>query len=142
MDFDPNDLDWGLLLAFNASGVLYGGLHLLAWNAEFSTDIQKGLWRLASLLIMIIMPASTIILLTENLMFMVIDAKKVGYRIMEALYEGLHRRGVMQVSFLLGLLAYLCARVYLVVECFISLLHSPVEVYNLPVWSAYVLHIT
>lgn len=65
-----------------------------------------------------------------------------GHRFTEGLYEALHRRGVMQIFFCLGLLVYLFSRVYLVLECFISLLHSPVEVYDLPAWSAYVPHIT
>ena len=142
IDFDPKNIDWRLLLAFNTSGVLYGGLHLLAWNAQFGTDLQRGLWRMASLFIITLVPASTMVLLTENLMFIAIDAKTVGHKILKGFYRGLYRFKVMQICFLLGLLAYTWARVYLVVECFISLFHSPVEVYNLPGWSAYVPHIT
>lgn len=48
IDVDPKTIDWSLLLAFNISGILYGGLHMLAWNAKFATDLQGGLWRLAS----------------------------------------------------------------------------------------------
>ncbi|CAF9940424.1 hypothetical protein IMSHALPRED_002019 [Imshaugia aleurites] len=41
MDIDPKNLDWSLLLAFDASGALYGGRHVLAWNAEFGTWAQR-----------------------------------------------------------------------------------------------------
>ena len=141
IDLDPKNIDWRLLLALNASGILYGGLHLLAWNAQFSTDGQKGYWRLASLLIMTFVPASNVVLLIENLMFLGIDAKIVGYRMLVGFHKGFYRLKIAQICFLLGLLVYFCARLYLVVECFISLSHSPDEVYDLPKWSAYVPHI-
>lgn len=141
IDLDPKNIDWRLLLALNTSGILYGGLHLLAWNAQFSTDRQKGLWRVASFLIMTFVPASNVILLIENLMFLGINAKIVGHRMMVGLHKSFYRLKIAQICFLLGLFTYLCARIYLVVECFISLSHSPDEVYNLPKWSAYVPHI-
>ena len=141
IDLDPKNIDWRLLLALNTSGILYGGLHLLAWNAQFRTDRQKSLWRLASFLIMTFVPASNIILLTENLIFLGINAKIVGHRMMVRFHRSFYRFKIAQICFLAGLLTYLCARIYLVVECFISLSHSPDEVYDLPRWSAYVPHI-
>ena len=77
-------------------------------------------------------------------MFIVIDAKTVGFRIMEGFYKSFNRPGgleFMQIFFLLGLLAYLCARMHLVVERFNALFHSPVEIY-LPKWSAFVPHVS
>lgn len=142
VDLDPKKIDWSLLLAFNASGILYGGLHVLAWNATFATDLQKGLWRLASLFVITFMPASTVVVLAEKLMFTMISARIVGHTPTEGFYKLLYRFKVFIIFFLLSLLAYLWARVYLVVECFISLFHSPIEVYDLPQWSAYVPHIT
>ena len=43
IDVDPKIIiDWSLLLAFNISGILYGGLHMLAWSAKFPTELQGG----------------------------------------------------------------------------------------------------
>ncbi|KAG7006666.1 hypothetical protein G7Y79_00013g034380 [Physcia stellaris] len=41
VDIDPKRLDKSLFIAFNVSGILYGGLHLLAWNAEFRTITEE-----------------------------------------------------------------------------------------------------
>ena len=146
IDVDPKIIDWSLLLAFNISGILYGGLHMLAWNAKFATDLQGGLWRLASCFIVGFVPASTLVLLTEKLFFAVVNARSVGHKptrkFWESFFNLMYRYKVWLVFFLLGLLAYLWARVYLVVECFISLFHSPDGVYNLPMWSVYMPHIT
>ena len=146
IDVDPKIIDWSLLLAFNISGILYGGLHVLAWNTKFATDLQGGLWRLASCFIIGFAPASTLVLLTEKLFFAVVNARTVGHkstkRFSESFFNLMYRYKIWLVLFFLGLLAYLWARVYLVVECFISLFHSPDGVYNLPPWSAYVPHIT
>ena len=51
IDLDAKNIDWRLLLAFNASGVLYGGLHVLAWGAKFATWQQEALWRIASVFV-------------------------------------------------------------------------------------------
>lgn len=146
IDVDPKTIDWSLLLAFNISGILYGGLHMLAWNAKFATDLQGGLWRLASCFIIGFVPASTLVLLTEKLFFAVVSAKSVGHKptkkFSESFFNLMYRYKIWLALFFLGLLAYLWARVYLVVECFISLFHSPDGVYNLPPWSVYMPHIT
>ncbi len=142
IDLYPRNLDRRLLLAFNASGVLYGGLHMLAWHAKFPTWSQQWLWRFALLFIVSFVPASTMVLLTENLFFMVVNARTVGHRATEGFFNLLYRFKVWHILFASGLLGYLWARVYLVVECFISLFHSPIEAYTLPAWSAYVPHIT
>lgn len=39
-------------------------------------------------------------------------------------------------------LFYCIARVFLVVECFITLEHLPASVYNVPLWSNYLPHIS
>ena len=142
IDLDPRKLDQRLLLAFNASGVLYGGLHALAWHAKFPTWSQQWLWRFASLFIVSFVPASTMVLLTEILFFTVVNATKERHPATEGFFNLLYRFKIWHILFVSGLLVYLWARVYLVVECFISLFHSPVEVYTLPEWSAYVPHIT
>ncbi|RTE70303.1 hypothetical protein BHE90_015302 [Fusarium euwallaceae] len=39
---------WPLYLVLSIIGSIYGGLHCLAWNAPFATDLERLLWRLSS----------------------------------------------------------------------------------------------
>ncbi|KAK3388063.1 hypothetical protein B0T20DRAFT_457529 [Sordaria brevicollis] len=42
---------FGFCLGFSIFGFIYGGLHCVAWNAPFFTEIEKTLWRVSSLTI-------------------------------------------------------------------------------------------
>ncbi|EGZ76880.1 hypothetical protein NEUTE2DRAFT_123500 [Neurospora tetrasperma FGSC 2509] len=42
---------FGFCLGFSIFGFIYGGLHYVAWNAPFLTEIEKTLWRVSSLAI-------------------------------------------------------------------------------------------
>ncbi|KAK3955675.1 hypothetical protein QBC32DRAFT_367538 [Pseudoneurospora amorphoporcata] len=42
---------FGFCLGFSIFGLIYGGLHCVAWNAPFFTEIEKTLWRISSLTI-------------------------------------------------------------------------------------------
>ncbi|SPO01171.1 uncharacterized protein DNG_03918 [Cephalotrichum gorgonifer] len=45
---DELDGQWPLYLAFGIIGLVYGGLHCLAWNAPFATDLERLFWRASS----------------------------------------------------------------------------------------------
>ena len=47
-----------------------------------------------------------------------------------------------EVIFMLMLVAYVLARAYLVVECFINVFHLPAGAFATPEWSAYFPHIS
>ncbi|THY75313.1 hypothetical protein D6C86_03695 [Aureobasidium pullulans] len=142
MDLDPKALDWILLASFNALSILYGGLHALAWNAEFVTPKRQNTWRLASLFVITFVPALTLVLLIENLVTFGIESNFVGRGVMLKINRFMYDWQIWQVLLVLGSLMYLWARAFLVVESFLSLAHSPAGVYDLPRWSAYVPHIT
>ncbi|KAK3497360.1 uncharacterized protein B0T23DRAFT_426481 [Neurospora hispaniola] len=42
---------FGFCLGFSIFGFIYGGLHCVAWNAPFFTELEKILWRVSSLTI-------------------------------------------------------------------------------------------
>ncbi|KAK4108127.1 hypothetical protein N656DRAFT_784667 [Canariomyces notabilis] len=48
---------------------------------------------------------------------------------------------IYSIGCYLAIVLYVLARVYLVVECFINLVHLPESAYKLPEWSQYVPHI-
>jgi hypothetical protein len=47
--------DWTVLIlqwsSFTVFSFMYGGLHLLAWNAAFPTKVQRDLWRISAITI-------------------------------------------------------------------------------------------
>lgn len=128
MDFGWNEerRSKQLDLCLYASGILYGGLHALAWSATFRTPIERLIWRISSITVIASMP--------------VVDCSTI-------LVSRAEDRAIELVAFLLYLMRFLCvvfyffARAYLVVECFIALAHSPIGVYEVPQWSNYVPHI-
>ena len=137
----------GVSYQHSTSRESYMGACICLPGAPNSPQSCRGvLWRLASCFIIGFVPASTLVLLMEKLFFAVINARSVGHKptkkFLESFFGLMYRYKVWLVLFGLGLLADLWARVYLVVECFIGLFHSPDGVYNLPPWSAYVPHIT
>lgn len=139
IDLRPGDFDWKLLVALNASSILYGGLHALAWNADFINRAQQHMWRLASSFVICFVPLSTCVLLVEDLLTVGGEYK---FKVMTRVNKFMYRYQLWQIFLASGLGAYMWARVYLVVESFISLGHSPAGVYDLPTWSSYVPHIT
>jgi len=54
---------WSLYLGFSITGLIYGGLHCLAWNAPLTSQTERALWRLASTMkastgILVLLPLS------------------------------------------------------------------------------------
>jgi hypothetical protein len=139
IDLRPGDLDWKLSLALNASSVLYGGLHALAWNADFINRAQQHMWRLASSFVICFVFLCTLVMIVEDLLT---AGGEYKFKAMTKVNKFMYRFQIWQIFLAMGLGAYMWARVYLVVESFISLGHSPAGVYDLPSWSSYVPHIT
>lgn len=110
-------------LGVSVAGVIYGGLHTLAWSATFDSDYQRLLWRISSCVVMGEYPALIVI----NLL------RKTCGNFSEIL-----------ANLMVGVIGtfYVLARGYLVVECFINLFNLPIGVYKVPRWTAYVPHIS
>lgn len=149
-------------LGFAVAGVLYGGLHMLAWDAPFSSRLEQILWRVA---------ASSVTvgpLLLAPVAF-VFEQKFLGHGAAELVrtLRGLELTGIRGTggrkasgvalwvtSAVAVLLIPLCAlapllwfsyalgRVYLVVECFKNVAHLPEGVFEDVNWSPYLPHIT
>lgn len=147
-----------LWLGLAVAGFLYGGLHLVAWNAAFSSRLEEILWRIAASSV-----ASTGILVGPLIIwsqFAIADRGLTG--LLKRNWEGDELRqnkehpvknwGEIILAGLAFILlctvvpllwfTYLFSRVYLVVECFKNLAHLPASAYQVPQWSTYVPHIT
>jgi hypothetical protein len=102
---------------------IYGAVHLLAWQYHFPTSVERDAWRCAS-----IATASSglIVLLT----------------VVRALIENEDVHGTSFFHSVLRLfgLVVITARSFLVIESFRALPNSPASIYEVPRWTAYVLH--
>lgn len=132
----------GLRFCWYTSGIIYGGLHTLAWNASFHSFIEKVIWRLSSL---IIVTSALVIDVSLRLISHIISRRDgepdehrrscTGIWLSIALFS-------LKAIVYTDLAVYFLARLYLIVDCFISLTHSPIGVYDVPFWSNYLPHIS
>ena len=122
------------VVAFTLLSTAYGGLHLLAWNFNFPTSTERLLWIGAAISIMV---GGLIYLFRCSLwtLSLLISRSKSEGRLAKfwkVLFSQLD--SFLSVLFA-GLLAYyMAARIYLVVEAFVSIRKVPVGVYYVPSW--------
>ena len=139
---------------FAVAGLLYGGLHLLAWNAPFSSRLEQILWRVAASSV----SATPLVLVPLALVFgngglrqgsedltSMIRHRKV--ELTERWVKYWARVAAIILFFPFFCIspflwfAYVLGRVYLVVECFKNITHLPEEAFQDASWSAYFPHI-
>ena len=128
-------------LGFSAAAMIYGGLHILAWHAHFNSAVEQLLWRISAALVMGGLPVGFV------LFFSVGWWNDVGDGLISGIPFPLNiiLRELSSVTYCLffgSVQAYILARAYLVVECFINLSHLPAGAYDVPQWSAYFPHIS
>ncbi|KAK3619489.1 hypothetical protein LTR56_023990 [Elasticomyces elasticus] len=119
-----------ILAGFTLAGVVYGMIHLSAWNAPFPSVSQMWLWR-ASAITLISSPVFLIIGLMGDY-----DANESDGNVCS-----LFCAPFSFAFMVIGVLCYITARAYLVVECFIGLSHLPPDAFLVPHWSRYFPHI-
>ena len=94
--------------------MVYGGLHALAWFAHFHSPTEQLLWRISSVVAMGGIP--TLAVSSYLALSFLDDHFVVAFTL-------------LVLDFLIAI-AYVLARFYLVVECFIQLSHLPAGVYE------------
>jgi len=117
-----------LVVGFTVAGLAYGGVHLIAWAAPFSSASEQILWRCSAAVLMasgFIFPATLVF--SEDV------STHRGC-------TGLVRDFVFALLILLSGF-YVLARLYLVIECFLELSKLPTDVYKMPNWTNYWPHI-
>ena len=118
---------------FTTAGVIYGGLHALAWFAHFESSTQQLLWRISACVVMGGFPVCWGIYESADF----IDDHWSNRRPSDDFF-----RWFFLTALALVMLAYILARAYLVVECFINLSHLPAGAYDVPKWASYFPHIS
>jgi hypothetical protein len=142
------------VLGFAVARAIYGGLHMFGWNAPFTSRPQLLLWPISSIAI----TASGLFIPLMGLTYwtiwilgqkggveLIFDEGETSWLRILRSYCGLLLRiaaaALLFVILMAGVLFYLFARAYLVVECFISLAYLPDSAFKQPAWIASILHI-
>lgn len=137
---------------------LYGGLHAAAWNSHFPTQFEQLAWKVSAVTIAASGTLATIYLAIDGI------PTKDGGSFIKNFYKvnfGNQAEptffgdvfltlvlaipfvvGIALIPFLyLGFLLYIPARIFLVVEAFISLRSMPLDVYQTPEWTQWIPHL-
>ncbi|QDS72988.1 hypothetical protein FKW77_008877 [Venturia effusa] len=137
---------WTALMAC-VTCVAYGGIHAAGWNSVFATQAEQLLWRISCPLLVILgVPMYSFISALEE---------KTGVNFLGKLFwTWIRMRWGLRFDFdwpfgpallhlvsFLGFIPYCAARVFLVVEAFISLRHVPEGVYQGVEWTNYIPHL-
>ncbi|KAL9131223.1 MAG: hypothetical protein Q9175_006823 [Cornicularia normoerica] len=120
-----------------SASMAYGGLHATAWNGHFPSRIEMWLWR-----------ASSICVAGSGLTWILINMLARTFKGFKAYWERVESLrahwtslvGLGSLATLFGL-AYLLARIYLVVEAFISLRRLPAAAFETAEWTQLVPHL-
>ena len=134
-----------MLLGLILSGLLYGGLHLLAWKMPFASRAECILWRFSGIFII-----STGLGFTGLKGFFKAYNAYIVYRSARIHFDLTDNLSLTKLLFKIFAnffiitlcLGYLLARTFLVVECFLQLSRLPPSAYETPEWSVYFPHIT
>ncbi|KAK4242149.1 hypothetical protein C8A03DRAFT_29734 [Achaetomium macrosporum] len=120
---------------------VYGGVHLSAWNFEFPTPVEHLLWKTTCFIIIGAVPAMldtlAILLFIGRWFSILVPSSAVGKSRIGLIEMG---GRYYQAVGIIVLVAYGCARVYIVVESFLSLRRVPIGVYYTPSWLQMVPH--
>lgn len=102
--------------------LVYGGVHLSAWNWTFPTHVESSLWKFSCLYIMLAVPVIYVL----HKIFMVFARK--GDKISPG------GMGVFSLANAVLTYCFLLARIFIIVEVFLSLRQVSVGVYLSPSW--------
>ncbi|KAL9633247.1 MAG: hypothetical protein Q9204_003475 [Flavoplaca sp. TL-2023a] len=144
-----------LATSVSISGLLYGGLHLVAWNADFASHAELLLWRISAVFVAcngILMGIVGLLLSSEKArrvsqetsLGMPNPSARPRKRKSRVVYNKLLTAALFLSTLFLPLLwfSYVLARVYLVVEAFRNLAYLPAGAFETPEWPNYFPHIT
>lgn len=139
------------LLTFSVAAGLYGGLHLLAWEAPFRSEPERFCWRASGSLL--VMSGFVVILgipfgLACRLIDFLGDKSDEASTLSAAGLDLLGLVSTMTLAFppcmIMGvfLMAYIPARIFLILDSCLQLARLPQGAYTTPDWSKYYPHIS
>jgi hypothetical protein len=130
---------FALVMGLCFAGLAYGGLHLVAWNAPFPSQREQLLWRISAAYLVATGPFVIVAFASVGITNRVNSRDSSAHFVIAIL--GFPILVAIVAAFVVCCLAYPVARIYLIVECFISMGRLPDSVYRVQSWSQYVPHI-
>ncbi|KAI9885755.1 MAG: hypothetical protein M1823_002433 [Watsoniomyces obsoletus] len=135
-------LSWasGGLAAALSLCVVYGGVHLLAWNFDFPTAIERLLWRVACLdtvsgvCSLLTLFHATVYIHEHGFQSLLRAARSWEPGVLPCLFRIILAIGFLNIPF------FMASRAFVVVETFVSLRRVPKAAYDTVKWSAYIPH--
>ena len=107
--------------------VIFGGIHVAAWNLSFPTPVEQILWRIASIMSTALLPIMYIVFLLDDVL--------LRYRSGLSLFP--YRKSL---NLIIGGL-YVIARLFLLVEIFRTLFYLPEDAY-ITTWASNIPHVS
>jgi hypothetical protein len=125
----------GMVLWF--ASMAYGGVHIAAWNDYFPSTVEAWMWR-----------SSSIYITASGFLWLMINLLAQLSKPLDAYWDRVLALQAHWTSYLiLGSLCFVCgtayafARIFLVVEAFISIRQLPVAAYGTPDWTQIIPHL-
>ena len=139
-----------MLLTLWSLGSLYGGIHLALWNYDFPTHVECLMWRISAatlasapvILVLLALLAVTEDVLTKwcRKIFLGNGGLTLSKRFKAVVDFAMEM--IFASTSVLPVPLYIFARIFIVVESFISLRHVPIGVYEGGLgWSKYIPHL-
>lgn len=142
------------IAGYSFASVLYAGLHLIAWNGPFPSELERTLWRISCVVIALEGFVAALWLFTWSVLSAtIIELGEVGFTDWES-WDNFRKvkivaasAGVVLFGFCvawpawLGLHVYGLGRVYLVVECLREVFYLDSLVLQTTRWTQYIPHI-
>ncbi|KAK4205110.1 hypothetical protein QBC40DRAFT_65911 [Triangularia verruculosa] len=120
--------------------LVFGSVHLSAWNFDFPSTIESTLWKVSCLVIVSAVPGILLTLCLVVLLHKMTEyCKWYSYGFVHRVADALVSMRTSLLWFAVALL--ILVRVFLVVESFISLRSVPLGVYYTPAWIQMIPHI-
>ncbi|WYZ35281.1 hypothetical protein EsH8_I_001557 [Colletotrichum jinshuiense] len=129
------------VLALTAAA--YGGLHLSGWVDHFPTPIERTMWLVASLIIACSGVALWVFFLARQIwpqFDVFVSGAAPGTRLTGAAFQKPWMKRSKSLVLCSILVVFAVARVFLVVEAFVSLREAPAALYQTPEWSDFFPH--
>lgn len=132
--------------------IVYGGIHLAAWNFSFATSIEQTLWRVSSIIMTGVLPLSWgITSFAHKAWTQMTDANwdERGNPIIQLSFRGWRLKAndtapkknitipMVQIVHGTAVLFYAAARIYVLLEALLALRSLPSQCYDTVSWPAY-----
>jgi hypothetical protein len=137
----PNDMSVLTWILITVPSLMHTAVHLLGWNHRFPTNIEQQFWRGASVFLATGLPLSTALKALLNacgcrgqpslvwIWVQPADTRERGWRSM-----------IVDVAMTLITFCLILARLYIIIESFISLRKLPADAYQVVNWAELIPH--